>query len=152
VDELLELLKGCGGAAAEGCDEVAAIWASDIGPRPFIEGFLKDKALGDKRFMSMPDRFTNTVNTVDPADPSGATPGPTVCRPSVVNNFVGDLASFEAWWGSWKAFMFGEPLSVKGRKGGVERKAPVAMLSKIPRAKYPALSEAEERYSLPMQV
>ena len=144
VDELMALMRGVG---FEGVDEVAANWESDMKARTLVAGFLKDKALGSKRFMSMPDRFTNTVNTVDT---EGAV-GPIACRPSVINNYVGDLGSFGAWWSAWKVFMFESPLTVSNKRG-VETKKAFEMLSKIPRAKYPALSEDEERTSMPMQV
>ena len=69
----------------------------------------------------------------------------------MTNNYVGDLGSFEAWWAAWAAFMFDTELSVS-TKSGPASKAPCKLLSKISRAKYPALSEEEERVSLPMQV
>ena len=144
VEELAGRMRHAG---FEGVDEVCAIWASDLSQRPIVSGFLKDTALGSKRFMSMPDRFTNTINTVDE---SGG-PGPTVCRPAVINNFVGDLCSFERWWRAWLPFMFDDPLLIPTKKGPAS-KVPCQLLSKISRAKYPALSEEEERVSLPMQV
>ena len=127
----------------EGVDEVRAIWESDLSKRPLVSGFLKDKAIGSKRFISMPDRFTNTINLASSSEPA--------CRPAVTNNYVGDLGSFEAWWAAWAAFMFDTELSVS-TKSGPASKAPCKLLSKISRAKYPALSEEEERVSLPMQV
>lgn len=117
------------------------MWASDLSKRPLVSGFLKDKGLGAKRLMSMPDRFTNTVNV---------NVGGAVCRPSVINNYVGDLGSFDAWWANWKHFMFEAPLTVSTKKGELSQ-VPYEMLGVIPRAKYPALSEEEERVSLPLQ-
>ena len=128
VDDLCGLMRGAGW---EGVDEVAALWASDLSKRPIVTGFLKDKGLGSKRFMSMPDRFTNTINTLE-AD--GVTPGPVACRPSVINNYVGDMSSFEAWWAAWRVFMFEVPLTV-GSKKGPKTAPPVALLGPIPRAK-----------------
>ena len=45
------------------CAPVAAVWDSDLSKRSIVAGFLKDKGLGAKRLMSMPDRVTNTINT-----------------------------------------------------------------------------------------
>jgi hypothetical protein len=118
-DELATAMRRIGW---DGVDEIVALWATDYSARPLVTGFLKDKDLGAKRFMSMPDRFTNTVNVV-------STTGEAACRPSVVNNYVGDLGSFSAWWQSWKSFMFEQPLMVAGKKGPVER-IPYMMLSK----------------------
>ena len=137
------------GVGWDGVEEVATIWESDLSARSFVKGFLKDKELGAKRFMSMPDRFTNTVNTVDA---SSGSPGPPACRPSVINNYVGDLSSFDAWFAAWKAFMFEQPLVVVDKKGTPKPTVPYQMISKIPKAKYPALSDDEERLSMPMQV
>ena len=127
----------------EGVDEVRAIWESDLSKRSLVSGFLKDKAIGSKRFISMPDRFTNTINLASSSEPN--------CRPAVTNNYVGDLGSFDAWWAAWAAFMFDTELFVPTRSGPAFR-LPCKLLSKISRAKYPALSEEEERVSLPMQV
>ena len=116
----------------EGVDEVRAIWESDLSKRPLVSGFLKDKAIGSKRFISMPDRFTNTINLASSSEPN--------CRPAVTNNYVGDLGSFDAWWAAWAAFMFDTELFVPTRSGPAFR-LPCKLLSKISRAKYPALSE-----------
>ena len=98
---------------------------------PIISGFMKDEEIGLKRLMSMPDRFTNTVNTADKG---------TVCRPTVINLFEQPLESLESWWGQWKAFMFEPELSLPGGRSML----PASMLGKIKRAKYPALTEQEE--------
>lgn len=140
--ELAETMRSIGW---EGVDEVCSLWTAEYSSRPLVSGFLKDKTLGAKRFMSMPDRFTNTVDLkVEDGSSESA------CRPSVINNYVGDLSSFDAWWASWKLFMFETPLQVIGKDGPLKQ-IPYQMLSKIPRAKYPALSEEEERLSLPLQ-
>ncbi len=76
--------------------------------------------------MSMPDRYTNTVNVIS----SDGTPLETAaCRPSVINNFIGDLGSFESWWNLWKAFMFETSLTIAGKRGPVTQ-MPYQMLSK----------------------
>ena len=51
--------------------------------------------------------------------------------------------------------MFKTPIELPGKAGsttGIERPSIVSMLSPIERFKYPALSEAEEAMSLPLQV
>jgi len=136
-DELIGLMSGL---EWEGVDEVVALWNSDLKSRLIVSGFMKDKEIGSKRFISMPDRFTNTINTATA----------TVCRPAVINNFVGDLTDSQSWWAQWKAFMFEAPLAVQIKNETVEQ-IPCQMLSKISRSKYPALSEEEERISLPLQ-
>lgn len=133
----------------DGVAEVLEIWRNDFSQRPIVSGFLKDKVIGSKRFMSMPDRYTNTINTLSSIDSNE--PGPTVCRPSVINNYVGDMTSFQAWWAAWILFMF-EETQIVATKRGNEAKTPCRMLPKILRSRYPALSEEEERISLPMQV
>ena len=133
----------------EGVDEVCQMWVNDLSSRPIISGFFKDKSLGSKRFISMPDRFTNTINTlVSVTDSAPAAPA---CRPTVINNYLGDLGSFDAWWSAWFSFMFEEPLAMHTKQGPAA-KIPCELISKISRKKYEALSEEEERISVPMQL
>jgi len=125
-----------------GCDVVERLWREDFSKRNIISGFLTDKAIGFKRLASMPDRVTNTIRVVGQSMPA--------CRPTVINNFVGSLASLDEWWETWRKFMFEKPLHVEvGGKVRIVR--PCYLLRKINRAKYPALSEEEERVSLPLQ-
>jgi len=131
-----------------GVDRVRTLWLEDYSRRKIVSGFMKDKQLGKKRLASMPDRITNTI-----AIKSTMTGDPTpskACRPTVINNFQGDLGSVALWWELWKQFMFGDELYVQTKKGA-EKKRPCAMLEKIPRAKYPDLTEEEEDISIPLQ-
>ena len=64
--ELRELMKARDWG---GLDETEARWLSDFSSRKIISGFMKDKTLGEKRLASMPDRYTNTINTVRTAHP-----------------------------------------------------------------------------------
>ena len=81
----------------------------------------------------MPDRVTNTIRTA-----SGS-----VMRPTVINCFSGgDLGSGDAWWANWKAFFFSKK---------IDGKPVYELLLPIKRSKYPALSEAEEKISIPLQ-
>ncbi|KAH8062102.1 hypothetical protein JL720_13307 [Aureococcus anophagefferens] len=108
-----------------------------------MSGFLKDDAMGAKRLCSMPDRVTNTIGLAD---------GSVACRPTVINMYGGELGSVEAWWPQWRAFFFEDKVAVVDKKAGKAEKLPALMLSKIPRAKYPALTEAEEAMSVPLQL
>jgi hypothetical protein len=49
----------------EGIETVTAMWEADYRKRNIISGFMKDKDIGNKRLASMPDRITNTINTLD---------------------------------------------------------------------------------------
>ena len=89
-----------------GIDAVEEVWESDLASRPIVSGFLKDKEIGAKRLASMPDRFTNTINTED---------GRTVCRPTVINNYDVPMPDGDAWFAQWHAFFFEAPLLVKAR-------------------------------------
>ena len=101
----------------------------------------QDDLLGLKRLASMPDRITNTINVEG---------GEAVFRPTVINMYEGDLSSLDKWWTEWEKFMFDEKLKVKTKKG-VEEMAPYAMLQPIKKAKYPEITEQEEKDSLPLQ-
>jgi len=147
--ELRELLEQ---EKMDGLDEIEAMWnggAMRLRHRRIVSEFIKDKSLGSKRLISMPDRVTNTINVVTRKE-SGYLPPP-VCRPSVINNFEGDLSTMDVWWEQWKRFMFKEPLTVR-TKGGVKVLRPVEMLDPIPRSKYPAVTEDEERLAIPLQI
>jgi hypothetical protein len=92
----------------------------------------------------MPDRITNTV-----ADASGVA----LTRPSPVSAFQGDMASVELWWPQWRQYMFHTEVSLSGKNGKVRRvRNMCALLEPISRAKYPDLTEEEERISLPLQI
>jgi len=91
----------------------------------------------------MPDRMTNTIDLAD---------GSITYRPTVISSFSGDMSSVSAWWTAWKEFHFVTKLSLPGKKGAEPScKLPCELLSKIPRAKYPALTEEEETMSVRLQ-
>ena len=48
-----------------GVPETEKQWNENYKSRTIISGFLKDKDIGAKRLASMPDRITNTINTID---------------------------------------------------------------------------------------
>lgn len=124
----------------EGLDELDRMWREHYRGLRVLTQFLKDKNIGSKRLISMPDRIANTVTTSD---------GTTVMRPSVVSSFEGDMSSMEAWWQSWRSFMFKTEIKLMGAD---KRKPLATLLKKIPKAKYPAISEEEEAISIPLQI
>ena len=138
-DELDALMTAQGWPCAE---EAATAYAELAGKR-IISGFMKDKALGSKRLMSMPDRMTNTIDVVG---------GGRAFRPTVISSFDGEMGTVDAWWALWKDFLFASPLELPGKKGGPPTtKLPCALLTKIQRDKYPALTEEEEAMSVRLQ-
>lgn len=122
--------------------EVRKYWESDYMNRDIVSGFLKDPELGSKRLASMPDRITNTINVAGKDEP--------VCRPTVINMYEEDLSSLDQWFDAWMKFMFEEPLPI-ATSAGVESKIPYTMLKPISKAKYPAITEDEEKISIPLQ-
>jgi len=102
----------------------------------------QDKLLGLKRLASMPDRITNTINVEGGGDP--------VFRPTVINMYEGDLSTSDKWWAAWEKFMFDDKLKIK-TKTDIEEMAPYGMLQPIKKAKYPEITEQEEKDSLPLQ-
>lgn len=84
-------------ANISGLKEVARLWRDDFSQRKIVSGFLKDAEIGKKRLASMPDRITNTINTVG---------GGTQRRPTVINFYGGELSTMSSWWSQWRAFIF----------------------------------------------
>ena len=83
LQELRQLLQENGFDDLDRVD--AAFWNGGelhLASRRIISGFIKDKTLGEKRLISMPDRVTNTVQIVTRKD-TGYRPPP-VCRPCVI--------------------------------------------------------------------
>jgi len=125
-----------------GWDSVRSYWDGDFKKRKIVSGFMKDGLLGSKRLASMPDRVTNTINVKGSEEP--------VCRPTVINMYGGDLSTLDMWYQQWEAFMFDTPLTINTKEG--EKTSPVYdMLLPIKKSKYPAITEEEEKVSLPLQ-
>lgn len=136
ASELRELMEGNGW---RGVDAVMREYNRDFSQRPIITGFLKDRSLGKKRLISMPDRVSNTIRTSQ---------GDFAYRPTAINCYGGRPTGREQWWAAWKRFMFKTPVE----KAGSGKPTTVAsMLIPISRDKYPALSDKEARISLPLQ-
>lgn len=124
-----------------GVDETKRYWESSFKNRKIISEFIKDPLLGKKRLASMPDRITNTINTVT---------GEVTMRPTVINCFAGDLGSVEAWWGKWLKFYFEDKITVKTSKGE-ETTNIYSMIPLIKKSKYPSITEEEEAVSIPLE-
>lgn len=90
----------------------------------------------------MPDRITNTIN-IEGGEGQ-------VYRPTVINMYTEDLSTLDKWWAAWEKFMFDNKLKIKGKEGVLEI-APYEMLQPIKKAKYPDITEQEEKDSLPLQ-
>uniref|UniRef100_A0A7S3LKF6 Endonuclease/exonuclease/phosphatase domain-containing protein n=1 Tax=Aplanochytrium stocchinoi TaxID=215587 RepID=A0A7S3LKF6_9STRA len=138
LHELLDLMK------QQGWDEVdisdtKEYWEKNFKGKTIIKGFMKDGELGKKRLASMPDRITNTINTVDGQ----------VYRPTPINCYQGTFQSFEDWWSQWKDFMFEKIIKVNSKKGVATHNV-ASMILPIKRSKYPAVTEEEERISVPL--
>mmetsp|Transcript_73693 Transcript_73693/g.196058 ORF Transcript_73693/g.196058 Transcript_73693/m.196058 type:complete len:552 (-) Transcript_73693:622-2277(-) len=120
-------------------DLVDKEWTSNIRTRKCISEFLRDLSFGEKRLISMPDRMTNSVKTAQ---------GQVAHRPSPITGFVGEMPDVASWWPLWKEFMFRTPICVRGTSFACVNQ----VIETIPRSKYPALTDAEERMSRPLQV
>jgi hypothetical protein len=128
---------GLGGVA-----EVAAMWEAEYRGRSIVKDFMKDRAIGNKRLASMPDRMTNTINTLD----EGA-----VCRPTIINCYAQRMDCVADWWRQWQDFMFHKSVKLKTKTG--EESVPVwSMLQPIHSSKYPAVTAEEEKVSIPLQL
>ena len=138
-----ELEESMSNSGWTGLVETRNKWETDYRERKIISEFIKDKLLGKKRLASMPDRVTNTINTVAEG---------LVMRPSVINCYnSGDLSTIDNWWKLWRQFMFEREVTVK--KKGVNVTVHVAsMITKIKRSKYPSITEDEEKISIPLQI
>lgn len=136
--ELKELMQA---QSWVGVEETEKLWQTDFKQRAIIAQFLKDKSIGSKRLISMGDRMTNTTNTIDKD---------TYYRPTVINGGSVSMATTAEWWSAWKRFMFVDTIKISSKKGEIETK-PCDMLVPIQRKKYPAVTEEEERISVPLQ-
>jgi hypothetical protein len=125
-----------------GWKSVRNYWEEDFSKRKIVEQFMKDPVLGNKRLASMPDRITNTINTMD---------GKMVFRPTVINMYDGDLSTQDKWWNAWEKFMFDDHVKIKDKTGQAVDKIPYQLLQSIQKSKYPEITEQEEIDSLPLQ-
>ena len=124
-----------------GINETVNLWNKDFRNRKIISEFIKDGLIGKKRLASMPDRITNTINTAD---------GTSVYRPTVINCYASTVTSLQDWFDKWMQFMFSDSINL-GKSDTSAGTRVISMLQLILHAKYPAVSEEEERISIPLQ-
>ena len=77
-----------------------------------------------------------------------------IYRPTVINCYAdGDMGSLDLWFPQWLHFLFDKSVSVKKGSSSDSKLVRIRdMLQPIKRSKYPALSQEEERISIPLQV
>jgi hypothetical protein len=137
-NELEAAMKDAGWS---GVDETRKYWEDDYKQRKVISEFIKDPELGKKRLASMPDRVTNTIQTVDQG---------IVTRPTVINCYSGDLGTTAKWWSAWKQFMFKQGITIVSE--GEPKKIIIKdLLQPIQKSKYPSITEDEAAISIPLQ-
>ena len=128
-----------------GLDKLDTYWFDDFRHRKAISQFLKDKTLGVKRMISMPDRITNTIFLSS---------GGVRMRPTVMNAYEGSLPSIDAWWSQWRDFMFHTTVDVV-QGSQATHCGPVIvgdLISPLSRAKYPAITVDEQEISTALQI
>ena len=86
----------------------------------------------------MPDRMTSSIKTLC---------GQELFRPSPITGITDEMSDVPTWWNLWKKYMFETSVCVRG----THVSNVFSLLQKIPRAKYPALTEAEEAVSRSLQ-
>eukprot|EP00929_Paragymnodinium_shiwhaense_P036756 TRINITY_DN19673_c0_g1_i1.p1 TRINITY_DN19673_c0_g1~~TRINITY_DN19673_c0_g1_i1.p1 ORF type:complete len:534 (-),score=94.69 TRINITY_DN19673_c0_g1_i1:397-1998(-) len=118
---------------------VRQLWEEEYRSLRVVSGFLTNGTFGKKRLASMPDRVTNTIQQKS---------GGTRYRPTVVNCYAGSWNSMAEWFQQWLQFFFVDEVDVDG-KGG---KRVYQLLQSIKRSKYPAVTEQEEKASIPLQL
>ena len=134
----------------DGIEKLEQLWMQDYRKRRAISEFLMDKAIGNKRLASMPDRLTNTIHLSD---------GSVCFRPTVINAYDGvSLDSVEAWWSAWIQFLFYTevhvPTASKQRAAHRSQEArPICrLIGPLLRSKYPAVTPEEQAISIPLQI
>ena len=114
------------------------LWHSDFKHRKVISEFLKDESIGSKRLISMPERVTSCVETLD---------GNVLFRPSPVTGIEDDIGDIPSWWKLWLRYMFDIPVRIRGEYTSCT----FSLLQPIPRSKYPELTSEEEAVNCPLQ-
>ena len=129
-----------------GLDDLKQRWSQDLSHRQAIRGFLKDRAIGEKRLTSMPDRITNTINLFD---------GSKIFRPTVINGYgMCSLKTMDAWWIEWKRFMFRTVVRIFSPNSSSESRPRFvcSLIEPIRRSKYPAVTLEEEAMGSSLQI
>mmetsp|Transcript_72616 Transcript_72616/g.135649 ORF Transcript_72616/g.135649 Transcript_72616/m.135649 type:complete len:617 (-) Transcript_72616:180-2030(-) len=130
VDELAELMKEMDWPEVH----MAVDWFKQHYMfRGIVTGFMKalDGEIGAKRFVSMPDRLTNTLQLEG---------GALAYRPAACNCYRKKFVDLDDWWQQWKGFMF-KQVANGSQVRGADR------IPTIRRAKYVAVTPDEEKMS-----
>jgi hypothetical protein len=128
--------------------DLKTYFSENYAHKRIISEFIKDGVLGKKRLVSMPDRVTNTISTLDDK---------VEMRPTVINCFQqADLHDLKNWWKEWKYFFFQLEISAK-RGGKASTVAPTKtkifkLIQKIEKSKYPSITSEEEKMSIPLSI
>jgi len=133
------------GIAEEDLGAVDNVWRNDLCKRTLVTGFLRDRVLGKKRLISMPDRVSNTIRTAG---------GCRMLRPCVINASVGaELEVADQWWREWLVFLFDKEVVLPGKNGEPSRRTESVfeLFAPINRDKYPAITVEEAAVSKPLQ-
>lgn len=132
-------------------DKVREHWELQFKDRKIISEFLTDKILGQKRLLSMPDRLTNTIMSVQT---EGSKEKEVLYRPTGINCYPNDFASFDDFWTQWLTFMFDTPLTGPKKETVSDLTAAnvAGTIQKIKRSKYPAITEEEEAVSIQLSM
>uniref|UniRef100_A0A7S4K8E8 Endonuclease/exonuclease/phosphatase domain-containing protein n=1 Tax=Guillardia theta TaxID=55529 RepID=A0A7S4K8E8_GUITH len=145
TDEMFdELVQHLDRMKCSGLDKLRDTWVSEYRSRKIISGFLKERSIGSKRLISMPDRVTNTIHAAD---------GTVFYRPTAINCYDGNFENKSAWWGLWQKFIFDTQILVHNAKKRPEGYPCLVfqMLEPILKCKYPAITEEEELICIPLQ-
>jgi hypothetical protein len=149
LNEMIEFMKQAGWS---GLEETKAQYHSVYKNKKIVTEFIRDETIGKKRLTSMPDRLTNTIETSS---------GDIILRPTVINCYSEPLDTLDLWWASWKRFMFLDSISLKAKASSASSSSSSSstksvkitdIIQPIKRAKYPAITEEEEKISKPLQV
>jgi hypothetical protein len=119
------------------CKVLDHIWTSDLMGRMAISEFLKDRSFGEKRLISMPDRIRSSI----------ATQSGLIFRPSPITGNQEEMNDVQTWWNIWKSYMFKTEINVEGKSIN----SVFSLFETIPQAKYPAITEAEQKISIALQ-
>jgi hypothetical protein len=155
-DDLYNELKS---HSISGYNETREIWHKDFKNRKIITGFIKDSSLGKKRLISMPDRVTNTIHTINLKNVEDRE-DLVVMRPTVVNCYQQKLNTVNDWWKDWRQFMFHSPIGMKKKvttasgesKETVQTTNVFQLVPKIEKAKYPSITSEEEKIAIPLGI
>jgi hypothetical protein len=114
----------------------------DYRNRRIVSEFMQDDELGNKRLISMPDRFSNSIEVIGSTE--------LVLRPTIINAYEKDLSSISQWFEKWMTFIFFYPVASTDSDGNfIGFPWVYTLIPIINKAKYPAIT-TEENESHPL--